>query len=111
MGVGGSDIIGTYNDLTGDQRANDLLADFVRRQDARDRPRPAAAAALTSQDYPVGAKRVCLDTGYYETFNRDNVTLVNLRETPIEASRRRDSARRTPSTSSTRSSSRPGSTR
>ena len=35
--------------------------------------------------YPFAAKRLCVDTGYYETFNRDNVTLVDLRETPIEA--------------------------
>jgi cyclohexanone monooxygenase len=84
-GVGGSDIIGTFNDLTVDQRANDLLADFIRgrvRQLVRD---PRAAAALTSQDYPVGAKRVCLGTDYYETFNRDSVRLVNLRETPLES--------------------------
>ena len=64
--IGGSDIIGTFNDLTVDQRANDLLADFIRgkvREIVRD---PRAAAALTSQDYPVGAKRVCLGTDYYE---------------------------------------------
>ena len=68
-----------------DQRANDLLADFIRgkvREIVRD---PDAAAALTSQDYPVGAKRVCLGTDYYETFNRDTVRLVNLREAPLES--------------------------
>jgi cyclohexanone monooxygenase len=52
------------------------------RQIVRD---PRAAAALTSQDYPVGAKRVCLGTDYYETFNRDTVRLVNLREAPLES--------------------------
>ena len=35
-------------------------------------------------DYPIGTRRLCLDIGYYETFNRDNVTLVDMRETPIE---------------------------
>ena len=82
--LGGSDIIGSFNDLTVDQRANDLLAGFLRgkvRDIVRD---PAVAAALTSQDYPVGAKRMCLGTGYYETFNRDNVRLVDLRKTPIK---------------------------
>jgi cyclohexanone monooxygenase len=39
---------------------------------------------LIPRDHPFGAKRLCVDTGYYETFNRDNVTLVSLRETPIE---------------------------
>jgi cyclohexanone monooxygenase len=34
-------------------------------------------------DHPIGTKRLCLDTGYYETFNRDNVTLVNIRKDPI----------------------------
>jgi cyclohexanone monooxygenase len=84
-GVGGSDIIGTFNDLTVNQQANDLLADFIRgkvREIVRD---PLAAATLTSQDYPVGAKRVCLGTDYYETFNSDTVRLVNLRETPLES--------------------------
>jgi cyclohexanone monooxygenase len=83
--VGGSDIVGTFRDLTVDQRANDLLADFLRgkiREIVRD---PDTAAALSSQHYPVGAKRVCLGTDYYETFNRDNVRLIDLREAPLES--------------------------
>ena len=39
---------------------------------------------LCPDDYPIGTKRLCVDTDYYETFNRDNVTLVDLRATPIE---------------------------
>src|SRR5689334_24719782 len=39
---------------------------------------------LAPRDYPIGTKRMCVDTGYYETFNRDNVTLVDLRRTPID---------------------------
>jgi cyclohexanone monooxygenase len=46
---------------------------------------PSIAHALTSQPYPVGAKRMCLGTGYYETFNRENVELVDLQTSPIEA--------------------------
>jgi cyclohexanone monooxygenase len=83
--LGGSDIVGTFSDLTVNQQANDLLAGFLRdkvREIVKD---PRTAAALTAQDYPVGAKRVCLGTDYYETFNRDNVRLVNLRETPLES--------------------------
>jgi cyclohexanone monooxygenase len=45
---------------------------------------PKVAEMLIPRDHPFGAKRLCVDTGYYETFNRDNVTLVSLRETPIE---------------------------
>ena len=46
---------------------------------------PATAATLTPDDHPLGAKRICVDTDYYATFNRPNVTLVDLRKTPIEA--------------------------
>jgi cyclohexanone monooxygenase len=45
---------------------------------------PAVAEILTPRGYPVGAKRLCVDTNYYETFNRDNVTLVDLTASPIE---------------------------
>jgi cation diffusion facilitator CzcD-associated flavoprotein CzcO/acetyl esterase/lipase len=44
---------------------------------------PGIAAALSPNDHPFGAKRPCLDTNYYATYNRPNVTLVNLREEPI----------------------------
>src|SRR5262249_36050798 len=40
---------------------------------------------LAPRGYPLGTKRMCVDTGYYETFNRDNVTLIDARRTPIEA--------------------------
>ena len=44
---------------------------------------PAVADALTPKSYPFATKRVCLDTGYFETFNRSNVSLVDLRSTPL----------------------------
>jgi cyclohexanone monooxygenase len=44
---------------------------------------PATAERLIPSTYPFGAKRLCLDTGYFETFNRGNVTLVDLRQSPI----------------------------
>ena len=46
---------------------------------------PKAAEALKPHDHPIGTKRICVDIDYFETYNRPNVTLVNLRETPIEA--------------------------
>src|SRR6202007_1944950 len=46
---------------------------------------PAVAEKLTPRSYPIGAKRMCVDTGYYAAFNRDNVSLVDLTEEPIEA--------------------------
>jgi cation diffusion facilitator CzcD-associated flavoprotein CzcO/acetyl esterase/lipase len=44
---------------------------------------PELAEALSPHDHPFGAKRPCLDTNYYATYNRPNVTLVNLRQEPI----------------------------
>lgn len=45
---------------------------------------PAVAEMLAPKDYPIGTKRLCLDTNYYETYNRDNVTLVDAKSTPIQ---------------------------
>ena len=39
---------------------------------------------LTPTDHPIGAKRICIDTDYFETYNRDNVMLVDVRKAPIE---------------------------
>ncbi len=66
-----------------DKEANDTAAEFVRekiRAIVRD---PRVADLLTPKDHPIGTKRLCLDTGYYETYNRDNVTLVDVRTAPI----------------------------
>ncbi|MDR2280250.1 MAG: NAD(P)/FAD-dependent oxidoreductase [Gordonia sp. (in: high G+C Gram-positive bacteria)] len=45
---------------------------------------PEVAADLIPSDHPIGTKRICTDSGYFETYNRDNVELVNLRKAPIE---------------------------
>ncbi|MEZ0363066.1 flavin-containing monooxygenase [Mycobacterium sp. pUA109] len=45
---------------------------------------PATAELLIPRDHPIGAKRICTDDNYYQTFNRDHVELVNLRATPIQ---------------------------
>jgi cyclohexanone monooxygenase len=71
--------------LVRDERINQIAADFVRARIAEIVKDPAIAEKLTPRDFPIGTKRACVDTGYYEIFNRDNVTLVDLRETPIEA--------------------------
>jgi len=83
--LGGNDIVGSFSDLMVDQRANDTLADFLREKVREILDDAGNALALTSQPYPVGAKRMCLGTDYYETFNRDNVELVDLRSSPIES--------------------------
>jgi cation diffusion facilitator CzcD-associated flavoprotein CzcO len=77
-------LVRAYSDTMTDPVTNSALADFVRKQIASVVKDPRVAARLVSSDYPIGAKRLCLDTGYYATYNRDNVELVDLRETPIE---------------------------
>jgi cyclohexanone monooxygenase len=81
---GSNDIIVSFNDLTRVQEANDTLADFLRSKVRSIVDDPTTAESLTAQQYPVGAKRMCLGTDYYETFNRDGVTLVDLRVHPID---------------------------
>jgi cyclohexanone monooxygenase len=82
--MGGNELAYAYNDLTRDQRANDIVAEFVRdriREIVKD---PELAETLCPYDYPIFTKRICIDTDYYATFNRDNVTLVDLRKGGIE---------------------------
>jgi cyclohexanone monooxygenase len=82
---GGLGFSATFADLLISKDANDTAADFFRgkiRSIVRD---PAVAETLSPRDYPVGTKRLCVDTDYYATFNRPHVTLVDIRRTPIEA--------------------------
>jgi cyclohexanone monooxygenase len=81
---GGMPVLLSFRDFLVDERANAKAAEFVRskiRETVRD---PAVAELLVPRDYPIGAKRLCQDEGYFETFNRDDVTLVDIRSTPIE---------------------------
>ena len=73
-----------YYDLMLDERANETAADFIRDKIAQKVDDPATAERLTPRGYPFGAKRPPVDSGYFETFNRDDVELVDLRETPLE---------------------------
>jgi cation diffusion facilitator CzcD-associated flavoprotein CzcO/acetyl esterase/lipase len=68
-----------------DADGNALLADMIREKIRDTVKDPDVAAALSPHDHPFGAKRPCLDTNYYATYNRPNVTLVNLRQEPISA--------------------------
>ncbi len=81
--VGGPDILGAYGDLLRNQDSNDTLAEFLRSKIRQIVTDPVVAENLIPRGYPVGAKRMCIGTDYYETFNRSNVKLLNLREDPI----------------------------
>lgn len=81
---GGFGFTSAFADIGTNRDANETAAAFVRakiRAIVRD---PAVAEALSPQDHPIGTKRLPLDTDYYDTFNRDNVTLVDIRNAPIE---------------------------
>ena len=80
---GGLTFMTAYNNLALDKAANDTAADFVRRKIGETVKDPAVAQLLRPTTYPIGTKRICIDTDYFETFNRDNVTLVDIRNAPI----------------------------
>jgi cyclohexanone monooxygenase len=80
---GGLPFMVSFADLIVSPEANATAADYVRRQIRRIVTDPQLAALL-SPEHTFACKRLCVDSGYYETFNRDNVTLVDVRADPIQ---------------------------
>ncbi|OBP77876.1 flavin-containing monooxygenase [Mesorhizobium loti] len=80
---GGTGLTVAYSDLLRDVEANETAAQFVRDKIRTVVENPTVAELLIPMDHPIGAKRICSDTKYFETFNRENVTLVDLRANPI----------------------------
>jgi cyclohexanone monooxygenase len=76
-------MVSAYNDLLIDRDANDTAAEYVRSRIRDIVADPEVAERLAPRNHPFGTKRPCLDTEYYATYNRDNVTLVDVRSTPI----------------------------
>ncbi|MCW5761221.1 MAG: NAD(P)/FAD-dependent oxidoreductase, partial [Phenylobacterium sp.] len=81
---GGFALLGAYNDLVLDRAANQTAVDFMADKIRGIVNDPATAEKLIPRTYPIGAKRLCVDTGYYATFNRPNVSLVDIADEPIE---------------------------
>ncbi len=81
--TGGLGFLGAYGDLMFDPKANATAAEFVRGK-IRSIVKDPAVAELLCPTTPVGCKRLCVDTGYYATYNRPNVTLVSVKDAPIE---------------------------
>jgi cyclohexanone monooxygenase len=81
---GGLTFMSVYNNLALDKSANDTAADFVREKIAGIVKDPVTAKLLQPTTYPIGTKRICIDTDYFATFNRPNVTLVDIKACPIE---------------------------
>ena len=74
----------SYGDIAVDRRANDTASEFIRgkiREIVKD---PDTAEKLLPRDHPFGSKRALIDTNYFDTYNRDNVDLVDIRHFPIE---------------------------
>jgi cyclohexanone monooxygenase len=80
---GGPSFSATVTDMILDRDANASAADFVRRKIGATVADPDTARSLTPTGFPIGSKRLAVDTDYYETFNRPNVTLKDLRRTPL----------------------------
>jgi cation diffusion facilitator CzcD-associated flavoprotein CzcO len=76
--------LGNYQDMFFSQEANDLCADYIKRKIRKTVKDPAVAEKLIPKGYAYGTKRQPLDTNYYETFNKDNVLLVDAGDAPIE---------------------------
>ena len=74
----------SFTDLLLNKEANDTASEFVRRKIRATVKDPKTAELLCPNDHPIGTKRLILDTDYYETYNRDNVTLVDIRSKPIQ---------------------------
>jgi cyclohexanone monooxygenase len=81
---GANRILLAYADLLVNEEANATVSDFVRDKIRATVNDPKVADLLCPTDHPLGTKRICVDTDYYSTYNRPNVTLVDVRKAPIE---------------------------
>ena len=81
---GGLQFRAAFKDMMVDREANDTAADFVKRKIRSVVKNPKTAAILSDIDHPYAAKRPPIDTNYFETYNRDNVTLVDVKAVPIQ---------------------------
>ena len=81
---GGLQFRAVFRDLLTDKAGNDTAAAFLKGKIRSIVADPATAALLADIDHPYAAKRPPIDTGYFEAFNRDNVSLVDVRAAPIE---------------------------
>jgi cation diffusion facilitator CzcD-associated flavoprotein CzcO len=81
---GGLYMMRAFKDVLTDPEANEATAEFVRGKIRATVENPEVAQLLSPRGFYFGTKRLCSGTGYYETFNRPNVTLVDVRSAPVE---------------------------
>jgi cation diffusion facilitator CzcD-associated flavoprotein CzcO/acetyl esterase/lipase len=77
-------VVSTYGDLLVSKEANDTIAEYLRDRVRERVDDPATAELLCPTDHPYASKRAPFESGYYETFNRENVALVDVASAPIE---------------------------
>lgn len=82
--LGGLCMLGTFSDLLINPEANEYVAEFIREKIGEVVKDPVTAEKLKPRGYPVFARRPCLDSSYYETFNLPNVHLMDCLEDPIQ---------------------------
>ena len=80
---GGTTLLGTYRDMMTEAEVNETAAQFVRDKIHKIVQNQKVAKTLAATGYPIGTKRICVDSRYFETFNRENVDLININQTPI----------------------------
>jgi cation diffusion facilitator CzcD-associated flavoprotein CzcO len=81
---GGLQFRAAFHDMLFSKEANDTASDFIKRKIRSIVKDPKAAAILSNIDHPYAAKRPPIDTDYFETYNRSNVSLVDVKAAPIE---------------------------
>ena len=80
---GAGQFASAFNDVMTNEVSNKIFADFVRNKIRKTVKDQDVAEKLCPIDHPFGSKRICVDSNYYQTFNRENVSLVDLRSAPL----------------------------
>ena len=73
-----------FTDLLTDEKANETAAEFVRNKIRKIVKDKRTAELLCPTNHPIGTKRLCLDSNYFETYNKENVSLIDVSNNPIE---------------------------
>ena len=82
--TGGAKFMGAIGDQLMNEEANEFAKEFVHRKIRETVADKETANLLCPTNHPIGTRRICVDTGYYETYNRENVTLLSVKDNPIE---------------------------
>ena len=81
---GGQAMLFAFTDLLTNEKANETAAEFVRNKIRKIVNDKETAEKLCPTNHPIGTKRLCLDSNYFETYNKNNVSLIDISNNPIE---------------------------